>query len=66
MGGQSIVNLLRRKLRAFSRNLSGATVIEYALIGGIICVAVVAGATTLGQSANGSFSSVDERVWGET
>lgn len=63
MGGESVVNQIVRKLRAFGRNISGATVIEYALIGGIICIAVVAGATTLGQSANSSFSSVDEKVW---
>ena len=66
MGGQSIVNQIRKYLHAFARGVSGATVIEYALIAGIICLAVVSGATTLGQSTNGSFNSVDEKVWGDS
>lgn len=46
------------------RDRSGATAIEYALIGGIICIAIVAGATSLGQSANQSYTDVREKVWG--
>ena len=46
------------------RNKAGATAIEYALIGGIICIAVVGGATALGQSANGAYVDVREKVWG--
>lgn len=46
------------------RDRSGATAIEYALIGGIICIAIVGGATTLGQSANDSFTNVHDKVWG--
>jgi pilus assembly protein Flp/PilA len=46
------------------RDRSGATAIEYALIAGIICLAIVAGATTLGQSANDSFTNVQDQVWG--
>ena len=34
------------------------------LIAGIICLAIVAGATTLGQSANDTFVNVQEKVWG--
>lgn len=46
------------------RDRSGATAIEYGLIAGLICIAIVAGATTLGQSANASFTNVNEKVWG--
>jgi pilus assembly protein Flp/PilA len=53
-----------KNLLKMVRDRSGATAIEYALIGGIICIAIVAGATTLGQSANDSFTSVHDKVWG--
>jgi pilus assembly protein Flp/PilA len=46
------------------RNKAGATAIEYALIGGIICIAVIGGATALGQSANGAYVDVTQKVWG--
>ena len=48
----------------FLRSRDGATAIEYALIAGIICFAVVGGATALGQSANSSYETVSEQVWG--
>ena len=46
------------------RNKAGATAIEYALIGGIICIAVIGGATALGQSANSAYADVNDKVWG--
>jgi pilus assembly protein Flp/PilA len=46
------------------RSRAGATAIEYALIGGIICLAVIGGATALGQSANNAYADVTEKVWG--
>jgi pilus assembly protein Flp/PilA len=55
-----LIQLLQR----FVRNRSGATVVEYCLIAGIICLAVVGGATALGGSANESFTAVREGVWG--
>lgn len=57
------MKILSNLLRKF-RDRSGATAIEYALIGGLICIAIVAGATTLGQSANDSYTRVNEQVWG--
>jgi pilus assembly protein Flp/PilA len=48
----------------FVQNRSGATAIEYGLIAGLICIAIVGGATTLGQSANDSYTRVNEQVWG--
>ena len=53
-----------RKLMALLKNRSGATVIEYCLIAGIICLAVVAGASALGGAANDSFTNVREQGWG--
>jgi pilus assembly protein Flp/PilA len=53
-----------RNLFRLVRNKAGATAIEYALIGGIICIAVIGGATALGQSANGAYVDVTQKVWG--
>ena len=57
------MKLLRSLLRIV-RDPSGATAIEYALIAGIICIAIVGGATALGGAANDSFTSVSDGVWG--
>lgn len=46
------------------KDRSGATAIEYGLIAGIICIAIVAGATAVGRSTNESFVNVKEQVWG--
>lgn len=54
---------LKNLLKKF-RDTSGATAIEYALIGGLICIAIVGGATAIGQSANDSYTRVNEQVWG--
>jgi pilus assembly protein Flp/PilA len=56
---KTVQNLLK-----LVRNKAGATAIEYALIGGIICIAVIGGATALGQSANGAYVDVQQQVWG--
>ncbi len=40
------------------RDRSGATVIEYCLIAGIISIAVVGGASAIGSSTNTSFTAV--------
>lgn len=53
-----------KNLLKLVRSKSGATAIEYALIGGLICIAIVGGATTLGQSANQSYTDVSQKVWG--
>ena len=53
-----------KNLLKLVRSKSGATAIEYALIGGLICIAVVGGATTVGKSTNDSFTRVNEKVWG--
>lgn len=40
------------------KNRSGATVIEYCLIAGIISIAIVSWATMIGNSTNNSFNAV--------
>ena len=52
------------RVKSFLATENGATAIEYALIAGIICLAVVGGATALGQSANASYVNVNQQVWG--
>lgn len=47
---------LRRKA---GEDKSGATVIEYCLIAGIIGIAIVGGATAAGNATNGAFTRVN-------
>jgi Flp pilus assembly pilin Flp len=42
-------------LRAFMRDLRGATSIEYAMIGVVLSVMCVVGATKIGQNLNSQF-----------
>ena len=46
------------KIRAFLRATSGATSIEYALIGGIVSIAIVVGATSIGTKLSARFTSI--------
>lgn len=45
-------------VKAFLKNESGATAIEYALIGGLISISVVGGATAVGTSLSTSFNTI--------
>ena len=47
-----------RKILDFLRDESGATAIEYAMIGGIVSVVILLGATTMGTQTNSSFSKL--------
>ena len=42
----------------FLRNESGATAIEYAIIAGMLSIAIVAAVTAVGSSVNNAFTSV--------
>ena len=42
----------------FAKNESGATAIEYGLIAVLVGVAIIAGASALGTSLNGTFNDV--------
>ena len=52
------------KLQKLKKSRSGATAIEYTLIGGLICLAVVGGMMSIGTSTNGSFTRLNSGVWG--
>jgi len=49
-------------LRRLRRDESGATAIEYGLIAALISVALIAGATTLGESLNDAFQSISDKM----
>jgi pilus assembly protein Flp/PilA len=49
----------------FVSDQSGATAIEYALIGGIVSVAIIVGATALGGSLNTTFSDMSTHFKGK-
>ncbi len=55
-GDGVVTNLLKR----FQQDIAGATAIEYALIGGLISIAVIGGATTIGTQLAEIFTSVQE------
>lgn len=48
------------KLLRVLKSRSGATAIEYALIAGIICLAIVVGVTSVGEATNGAFVAANE------
>jgi pilus assembly protein Flp/PilA len=45
------------------KDRSGATAIEYALIAGVICLAVVAGLTAIGTKTNDTFTTLNEQAF---
>jgi len=47
-------------LKRFRADVSGATAIEYALIAGIISIAIIGGATTIGQRLFDIFTAVSD------
>lgn len=49
-------------MKRFSRNISGATAIEYALIAALVVIAAVAGFTVLGSSSNGLWANINANV----
>ena len=48
--------------RAFSKDESGATAIEYALIAGGIAIAIVGAVTLLGGAVTGSFENISSSL----
>ena len=49
-------------IMAFLKDESGATAIEYGLIGALISVAIVLGATTLGTNLGSKFDAIGTHV----
>ena len=52
------MNLLAR----FLRDDTGVTAIEYALMGGLIALAIIVGAGALGTQLNTSFTAVSDAI----
>jgi pilus assembly protein Flp/PilA len=48
----------------FMNDESGATAIEYGLIAGLIAVAIITGATSLGDSLDSMFSNLSDTIDG--
>lgn len=46
----------------FIKDESGATAIEYGLIAALISVALIAGASTLGETLNDTFESISSKM----
>jgi pilus assembly protein Flp/PilA len=46
----------------FLKNESGATAIEYGLIAALIAIAIIAGATALGNNLNTTFTDVSNNL----
>ncbi|MBS9719247.1 Flp family type IVb pilin [Tianweitania sp. BSSL-BM11] len=46
----------------FAKDESGATAIEYGLIAALIALAIIAGATTLGNSLNNQFTFLGTKL----
>ncbi|MDK1490885.1 Flp family type IVb pilin [Sinorhizobium sp. 7-81] len=53
---------MKKLLVAFTRNESGATAIEYSLIAGLIAVALITGATTLGGKIDTMFTTISGKL----
>ena len=46
----------------FLKDESGATAIEYGLIAALISVAIIAGATTLGNTLSSTFNKISDQM----
>ncbi|MEM8542241.1 MAG: Flp family type IVb pilin [Pseudomonadota bacterium] len=49
-------------IKSFIRDESGATAIEYGLIGTLISIAIIVGATSLGSTLNGKYNGIATSV----
>lgn len=48
--------------RKFRNNNSGATAVEYGLIGGLICVSVIVGASQIGNTLGNTFQLLADTI----
>jgi pilus assembly protein Flp/PilA len=51
-----------RLIVRFVKNQSGVTAIEYALLAGLVGIALIVGATALGTQLNITFDSVKDKI----
>lgn len=57
---------MRSLLKRFIRDETGATAIEYGLIGVLVSIAIIAGATSLGSALGSKFNTVASKVTNAT
>ena len=53
---------MSKLLSRFLKDESGATAIEYGLIAALISVAIIAGATTLGNTLSTTFNGISDKM----
>ena len=53
---------MKNLVTKFASDESGATAIEYALIAGLIALAIITGATSLGKEISGKFTTIGTKV----
>ena len=53
---------MRKSIRTFASDESAATAIEYALLGGLLALAIVTGVTGIGVKLSGYFSEVSSAL----
>jgi pilus assembly protein Flp/PilA len=51
-----------RLVECFLRDESGATAIEYALVASLISIAIIVGATAIGGTLSGTFTTVGGKL----
>lgn len=54
--------MLRRLVIRFATDQTGATAIEYSLIGGMIALAIIASVTAFGEGLTALFGTVNEKA----
>ena len=57
-----MIDFARIQLRALVKNEDGATAIEYALIAGLIAIAIVAAVTGVGTALKSNFNTISSSV----
>lgn len=53
---------MKEAIKKFWKDEEGATAIEYGLIAGLIAVAIIAGATALGDGLSGTFCRISNII----
>jgi pilus assembly protein Flp/PilA len=51
-----------KKIKSFSADKKGVTMLEYGLIAALIAIVAIAGLTTLGTNINSKFSSIASSI----
>ena len=51
---------MKTLLRRFAGNTAGSAAMEYVLLGSLVAIAIIVGATALGASMNGTFQNATD------